>query len=119
MILNKCLENKISSSEVPENLFIVTDISYDVCNTIKTDFQYIDKKYNTYNYKKPTLIFWNVIMDDQSNFPYNRINNDIILINGNSKILINHFYNNSFNPDDIISEINNIEKYKNISINLK
>lgn len=119
LILNKCLENKISSLEVPENLFIITDISYDVCNTIKTDFKYIDKKYNTYNYKKPKIIFWNVVMDEQSNFPYNRINNDIILINGNSKILINHFYNNSFNPDDIISEINNIETYKNISINLK
>lgn len=120
LILNKCLENKISSDEVPENLLIITDISYEVCNTIKTDFQYIDKKFNTYNYKKPKIIFWNLSVDDiQYNFPYERINNDIIIINSDSKILINHFFNNSFNPENIISEIINVDKYKNISINLK
>ena len=119
LILNKCLENKVDKNEVPENLLIITDINYNVCNTIKTDFEYIDKKYKIHNYKKPKLIFWNMIMNEHSNFPYNKITNDIILINGNSKILINHFFNNSFNPEDIISDIINLDKYENIILNLK
>lgn len=118
LILCKCLENKLDKKDVPENILIITDITYNVCNTIKTDFRYIDNKYKTHNYIKPKLIFWNMIMEENSNFPY-LISNDIILINGKSKILINHLFKNSFNPQDMISDIIKTEKYKNIITNLK
>jgi hypothetical protein len=62
LILNTAKNNQITQEEMPESIYIVSDMEFNkaISDNSKTNFGVIDQKYEESGYKRPNLIFWNV-----------------------------------------------------------
>lgn len=69
LILNTAVKNKMSQSEIPANVLIISDMEFDgavCCNRTSYGgvneklFKTIEAKYEQFGYKLPRLVFWNV-----------------------------------------------------------
>ena len=77
MMLDVALKNRLSQSDIPENLIIISDMEFNSCvtsgarsdyrwgsgryiTTNDTLFEAMEKKWAAAGYKMPHLIFWNV-----------------------------------------------------------
>ena len=78
LMLKVALQNQCKQSDIPENLIIISDMEFNACVTsgpVSTDrwygygtrvsdpdtlFESMAKKWKTYGYEMPHLIFWNV-----------------------------------------------------------
>lgn len=75
MMLDVAIKNRLSQDEIPENLIIISDMEFNSCVTSGTRstscwggcggvkdtlFEAMAKKWASYGYKMPRLIFWNV-----------------------------------------------------------
>jgi hypothetical protein len=83
MMLDVALKNRLSQSDIPENLIIISDMEFNSCvtsgarstsrwggggNVNDTLFEAMAKKWAAHGYKMPHLIFWNV-QAHQNNIP--------------------------------------------------
>lgn len=64
LLLNTALKTKCSQNELPENILIISDMEFDAAiedevNT-ETLMESISRKWETFGYKMPHLIYWNV-----------------------------------------------------------
>lgn len=62
LILKTATKNKLSQKDMPETIYIISDMEFDSCTVDAdlTNFEYIKKKFNEKGYKLPRLVFWNV-----------------------------------------------------------
>ncbi|MCF0112342.1 MAG: DUF2828 family protein, partial [Erysipelotrichaceae bacterium] len=62
MILDTAVKNKVSQEELPAKLVIISDMEFDECveNAGLSNFENAKKKYETYGYTLPEIVFWNV-----------------------------------------------------------
>ncbi len=74
LILDVALRNKCTQDDLPQNLVIISDMEFNRCVTSNSSrvsyyggsavndtlFEKIAKKYASYGYKMPKLVFWNV-----------------------------------------------------------
>lgn len=71
LILSTALENDLSNEDIPKNVIIISDMEFDECSEChtatahKTVMERIIRKFNSYGYTIPHLVFWNV--DARSN----------------------------------------------------
>ena len=59
-LLATAVKNRISESEMPSVLFVVSDMEFDACCDTHTNFQHIASDYTRAGYSMPKLVFWNV-----------------------------------------------------------
>lgn len=80
--------NSVSPEEMPEKIFIVSDMQFDeACKSNKrTNFEQIKKKYERYGYKMPQLVFWNV--RGTSNVPITIHDSGTCLVSGCSPVIL-------------------------------
>lgn len=60
LILNTAIKNNIPEEEMPETIYIISDMEFDNAVSGKTNYEVIKRKYREAGYKKPNLVFWNV-----------------------------------------------------------
>lgn len=62
LILTTAVKNKIPQSEMPDALYIISDMQFNVAvkGNDKSNFQVIEQKYKAAGYARPRLVFWNV-----------------------------------------------------------
>ena len=60
LILNTAIQNRTPQEEMPETVYIISDMEFDSCATGMTNYEMIEGKYKQAGYKKPNLVFWNV-----------------------------------------------------------
>lgn len=64
LILEIALENRVPQEEMPASLIVISDMEFDYCvenkSQLQTHFQKMEKMYEQYGYKMPSVIFWNV-----------------------------------------------------------
>ena len=62
LILNTAVKNGLKQNEMPERLYIISDMEFDFCagNADVTNFEYAKAEYERFGYKLPQIIFWNV-----------------------------------------------------------
>lgn len=60
LILTTANQNKVSKSDMPETLVVISDMEFDACTGGKTNFGAIKKSYENAGYKMPQIVFWNV-----------------------------------------------------------
>ena len=62
LILNTAVKNHLRQQDMPERLYIISDMEFDCCagNADVTNFEYAKAKYAKYGYRLPQVIFWNV-----------------------------------------------------------
>ena len=61
LILKTATKNKLSQKDMPETIYIISDMEFDSCTVDAdlTNFKYIKKNFNEKGYKLPRLVFWN------------------------------------------------------------
>lgn len=113
LILRTAVNNKMSQEDMPKNILIISDMEfnsacYDRPN--ETLFTAIAKKYATYGYKLPRLIFFNV--NSRTNtIPVKENDLGVVLVSGFSVNIINMIMSNKLDPYECLLEVLNTERY--------
>lgn len=121
LILRTAVNNKMSQEDMPKNILIISDMEfnsacYDRPN--ETLFTAIAKKYATYSYKLPRLIFFNV--NSRTNtIPVKENDLGVVLVSGFSVNIVNMVMSNTLDPYECLLDVLNTERYQPIEDAIK
>ncbi len=59
-ILDRATQYRLKEEDMPERVVVISDMQFDVASRGTTNFEAIDKLYETHGYKRPQIVFWNV-----------------------------------------------------------
>lgn len=110
LILSTAVANKVPQSELPSNIYIISDMEFDECAEDTTNFEAIKIKYEASEYEMPTLIFWNV-NSVQNNVPATQDEKGVTLVSGTSPTIFKMVMAKA-TPYEFMTKILNSERYK-------
>lgn len=115
LILTTAVRNKLDQSDLPEMIFIISDMQFDdPRNGPKTNFEVIDDKFSAAGYKRPTLVFWNVNAFNKE-VPVTEKENGVYLVSGLSATTFKNALNcKATTPVEMMYEVLNSERYTKI-----
>lgn len=118
LILTTALNNKIAATDMPNALYIISDMAFDVgsSDNNKTNFEVIKGKYKNAGYEMPKLIWWNVnAIDKQSPVTIN--DEGTCLVSGCSPSILKSVLSaKMFTPSDVMMETLNKPRYNVIKV---
>lgn len=115
LILNTGIKNHLKQEEMPEKLFIISDMQFDAAdkNVNKTTYETINDMFKENGYKKPELVFWNV--NAKSDSPITKDENGTYLVSGMSPTILKNALNaKQMTALDLMLEVLNGDRYKSI-----
>ena len=116
LILNTAVQNGTSVEELPETIYIISDMEFDSACSNRTNFQVIQGKYEVAGYKIPNVVFWNVDARSGKNLPTQKNENGVALVSGFSPVIFKMAVENK-SPEQVMLDTINSERY--IKIKLK
>jgi hypothetical protein len=111
-ILKAAKEDNVAPEDMPEKIFIISDMQFDqACNSnSRTNFEQIKKNYAKHNYKMPDLIFWNV--NGAANVPMTIHDSGTCLVSGCSPSILKAVLSGEvISPIDIMKQAVYTERY--------
>jgi len=93
MILEKCKESKLLEEDMPEIIWIISDMQFNSIDKKMTNFEYIDELYKKSGYTRPKIVFWNV-NGSSEDFPVSVDDNGTCLISGFSTAIMKSIIEN-------------------------
>lgn len=114
LILDTAVKYKLPQKEMPEKIYIISDMEFDSCveNNDLTNFQNAKKMFEDKDYKLPQLVFWNV--DARNNqFPITIADGNVQLVSGASPILFKQILS-GISAYDLMIKILSSDRYKDI-----
>lgn len=121
LILQTAINNHLSQEEMPKNILIISDMEFDGCaisNGYKTPskklFKVIEESYNSYGYKIPKLIFWNV-NSRTGTIPMKENDLGVALVSGFSTNIAEMVMNDKLDPLEILLDKLNTPRYEKIT----
>lgn len=138
LILSTAIKNHMTQEEIPANILIVSDMEFDSCATsgeaptrnswgwgysthnrpTTTLFDTIAKKYESYGYKLPRLVFWNV-NSRTGTIPVKENELGVALVSGFSVNIVNMVMSNKTDPYECLLDTLNTERYQPIEDAIK
>ena len=137
LILSTAVNNHMSQEDIPANVLIVSDMEFDSCATsgaapsrnswcwysscvrpTTTLFETIAKKYATYGYKLPRLVFWNV-NSRTGTVPVKENDLGVALVSGFSVNIVKMVMSNKLDPYECLLDVLNVERYQAIEDSVK
>lgn len=114
LILITAVKHKLPQSELPELLYIISDMEFDMgLNPDKTVFEDAKEKFEDYGYKLPQVVYWNVAARNEQ-YPIQMNEKGAALVSGASPMLFSRMMSHDFTPFSLMEQILNSERYKNI-----
>lgn len=113
-LLETATRNKVSESEMPTHLLIISDMEFDSCATNAKDqtmFKDARAAYKKHGYEMPNIVFWNV-NSRQNNVPVRFNTNGVGLVSGASPAVLQAVLSGNINPIDIMMRAVDQDKYK-------
>lgn len=114
LILDTAIRNNTSSNELPETIYIISDMEFDRACREKTNFEAIRDKYEASGYKLPNLVFWNVNASGE-NLPTQKNEKGVALVSGFSPVIFKIAIENK-TPEQIMEDTINSPRYEAIKI---
>jgi len=115
LILNTAIRNSTPVSEMPETIYIISDMEFDDACDARTNFEVIKEKYSVSGYKIPNIVFWNVNASGK-NLPTQKNENGVALVSGLSPVIFKIAVENK-TPEQVMDDTINSERYSKININ--
>jgi len=114
LILTAAVKNNLPQSELPELLYIISDMEFDrgVDHDL-TVFEDAKEKYEEYGYKLPQIVYWNVAARNEQ-FPVKMNEKGTALVSGASPSLFSQIISHDLTPFLLMERILSSERYKNI-----
>jgi len=121
LILQTAITNNLSQEEMPKNILIISDMEFDNCvesnrrlKPSKKLFKVIEESYNSYGYKLPKLVFWNVC-SRTGTIPVKENDLGVALVSGFSTNIAEMIMNDKLDPLEILLDKLNTKRYEKIS----
>ena len=119
LLLNTAIKNRCSQDDLPQNIIVISDQEFDsargswnwgknIISSQETLMEGIEKKWSTYGYKVPSLIFWNVDAR-QNNIPIT-VKNGISFVSGFSPSIFQQIMSGK-TAFDLMYEVLDSERY--------
>ena len=112
LVLNTAVKNSTPAEQLPETIYIISDMEFDQCCDTHTNFEHIKSKYQTSGYAMPNLVFWNVNASG-SNLPTQKNEQGVALVSGFSPVIFKIAVEGK-TPEAIMLETVNSERYAKI-----
>ncbi len=116
LILNTAVKHNIPQNEMPETLYIISDMEFDYCtdDADMTNFEHAKKLFAEKGYTLPQVVFWNVDSRHQQQ-PVGMNEQGVILVSGTSPRIFAMLKSGNLSPESYMLEILNSERYSNIN----
>ena len=116
LILNTAVKHNLPQKELPETLYIISDMEFDYCvdNAEITNFDYAKKLFSENGYELPKIVFWNVDSRHRQQ-PVRQNEQGVILVSGTSPRIFEMLTNGKITPEEYMLSVLNSERYKNIT----
>jgi hypothetical protein len=118
LILQTAINAKISQTELPKNVLIISDMEFDCATFGSVDnrlFAGITKKYEKHGYKLPRLVFWNVNSRSGA-IPVKENDLGVALVSGFSPIIAKIVLSNKTDAYECLVEQLMSERYASIVV---
>ena len=112
LILSTAVKNKLPQEELPETLYFISDMEFDSCanDAGLTNFEYAKKLFETYGYRLPKVVFWNVQSRNEQQ-PVHMNEQGVILISGCTPRIFSMAAGGKFDPVLLMKEVLLSERY--------
>ncbi len=112
LILNAAVKNRLSQSELPETLYIITDMEFNACtqDADTTNFDYARELYRRSGYELPQLVFWNV-QSRNAQQPVQMNEQHVVLISGCTSRIFSMAASGDLDPYRYMLQVLNSERY--------
>jgi len=114
LILKTALANNTPADELPETIYIISDMEFDSCTEGTTNLEAIKSKYVQSGYKIPNMVFWNV-NGSGKNLPAQQNEKGVSLVSGFSPVIFKLAVENK-TPYQTMMDVINSERYSQIKI---
>lgn len=115
LILQTAIRNKVKKNDMPEKLYIISDMEFDYCsvNAKLTNFEYAKAEFERHGYKLPQIIFWNVASINMQQ-PVTKNEQGVALVSGCSPHIFAMLSKDMLNPYSYMLEVLSSERYERI-----
>ena len=116
LILNTAVANRLPQSDLPEKLYIISDMEFDYCaqNAQLSNFENAKRMFAMAGYKLPKVVFWNVASRNRQQ-PVTENEQGVALVSGCSPRIFSMVMNGELSPYDFMLSVVNTERYAPIA----
>lgn len=109
-ILNLATSRNLKQEDLPDTIYITSDMEFNQSGENDTNFEAIRNKYASAGYTMPNIVFWNVC-SRQKQSPVKFNEQGVALVSGCSPNILRQVLEGSFNPTTLIDKLLNSERY--------
>jgi len=115
LILNTAIQNKAKQEDIPEKLYIISDMEFDYCanHAEMSNFECAKKKFAKYGYRLPQIVFWNVNSINQQQ-PVTKNEQGVALVSGTSPQIFSMLSEGILDPYSFMLETLSAKRYEGI-----
>lgn len=114
LLIDTAVASNANPEEMPETIYIISDMEFNYCGEKYTNFELIDQMYAGTKYKRPNLVFWNVAARS-AHVPVDQSTPNVTLVSGLSASTFKLAVENK-SPIELMEETINSERYAKIVI---
>ena len=115
LILKTALRHRLPQSDLPETLYILSDMEFDEgVDGDKTVFRQAKQLYRKHGYRLPSVVFWN-LQSRHAIFPVAHDEAGATLVSGFSPTVFRLAVEHDADPDEFVGSVLNSERYAGIS----
>ena len=111
LILESAIRANLSQEDIPNKLYIISDMQFDAATTIKNEGTFMDNmsaKFEEYGYTMPAIVYWNVRTSDCGMFQSTKDGINCCMVSGYSpslfkSVLLGTEYEEVVNKDGSVS----------------
>jgi hypothetical protein len=116
LILKSAIDNELAPTDLPDTLYIISDMQFDTAADEHTNLHNITTKFTAAGYVRPNIVFWNV-NSINTDYPITINDAGVCLVSGcNPSILKAVLSAKSITPIDMMMEVLNNPRYDVIKI---
>lgn len=116
LILRTVVVNKLTQKDMPEIIYIISDMEFDWCagNSSMTNFENAKKIFEESGYRLPKIVFWNVNSRNvQQSVKMNE--QGVVLVLGNSPQIFSMIKENNLDPYNFMMSVLSSQRYERIA----
>lgn len=114
LLLDTAMRNHIPQREMPETLYIISDMEFDWCKNVGlTQFQNAKKMFEDAGYKLPNIVFWNVCSRNEQQ-PVTKNDRGVALVSGASPRIFQMVINGETDPYEFMKSVILTDRYEPI-----
>ena len=112
--MKTAVDNHTPQNEMPETLYIISDMEFDCCeNADLTNFQYAKKRFEEAGYKLPNIVFWNVESRNRQQ-PVTKNERGVALVSGSSPRIFQMVISGQTDPMEYMKSVILTERYERV-----